>query len=233
VVEKDEKGPKGLNKVVVVKGSAAPPLWARFYDIGTNMPIFADRDGVPKPALADIGYERRNGYAWYGTWPQKLVEVEYSAWKKRIRAKPGRRLSGVGGVLSVFAHSRNAVQMTTSLFTICTRAFVGPLLLIAVALGDAVPVSAHGQGLRATALLDDLVPGAERSEAGHKLKANKSETVRGALGLPARRLLTGGGEPWEGGRFEFVMKVDPDRPNYLTARFLGGRGEPELPDALL
>ena len=51
--------------------------------IGTNKPIFADRDGVPKPALAEIGYERRNGYAWYGTWPQKLLEVEYPAWKKK------------------------------------------------------------------------------------------------------------------------------------------------------
>jgi PelA/Pel-15E family pectate lyase len=82
--EKDEKGPKGMNKVVV-KDKAAPPLWARFYDIATNKPIFVDRDGVPKPALADIGYERRNGYAWYGTWPQKLLEVEYPSWKKRLR----------------------------------------------------------------------------------------------------------------------------------------------------
>jgi pectate lyase len=84
--EKDDKGPKGVNKVVV-KDNTAPPLWARFYDIETNQPIFADRDGVPKPYLADIGYERRNGYAWYGTWPQKLLDVEYPAWKKRIAAK--------------------------------------------------------------------------------------------------------------------------------------------------
>jgi PelA/Pel-15E family pectate lyase len=88
VSEKDEKGPKGVNKVVV-KDPSAPPLWARFYDIETNQPVFADRDGVAKPALADIGYERRNGYAWYGTWPQKLLDVEYPAWKKRIEAQRG------------------------------------------------------------------------------------------------------------------------------------------------
>lgn len=86
---KDEKGPKGVNKVVV-KDPAAPALWARFYALDTNKPVFVDRDGVPKPELADIGYERRNGYAWYGTWPQKLLEVEYPAWKKRIAAKPDR-----------------------------------------------------------------------------------------------------------------------------------------------
>ena len=83
---KDEKAPKGKN-IVVSKDATAPPLWARFYTIETNAPIFVDRDGVPKPNLADIGYERRNGYVWYGDWPQKLIEVEYPAWKKRIAAK--------------------------------------------------------------------------------------------------------------------------------------------------
>jgi PelA/Pel-15E family pectate lyase len=86
VLEKDNKGPKGTNKVVV-NDPAAPPLWARFYEIGTNRPLFVDRDGVPKPTLADIGYERRNGYGWYGTWPQQLLEVDYPAWKKRVAAK--------------------------------------------------------------------------------------------------------------------------------------------------
>ena len=82
----DEKGPKGTNKVVVNDPNASP-LWSRFYEIETNKPIFVDRDGIPKPALADIGYERRNGYAWYGTWPQKLLDVEYPVWKKRLAAK--------------------------------------------------------------------------------------------------------------------------------------------------
>lgn len=83
VLVKDEKAPKGWNKVVVVD-PAAPPLWARFYAIENNRPVFVDRDGVPKPDLAGIGYERRNGYAWYGTRPQKLLEVDYPAWRKRV-----------------------------------------------------------------------------------------------------------------------------------------------------
>lgn len=86
---KDEKAPKGVNRVVVADPDA-PPLWARFYDLETNAPVFADRDGAPKRALADIGYERRNGYAWYGTWPQKLLDVEYPAWKKRLEARSAR-----------------------------------------------------------------------------------------------------------------------------------------------
>jgi pectate lyase len=86
VVEKDDKSPTGKNRVVV-KDDSAPPMWARFYEIETNKPIFADRDGVAKHDLADIGYERRNGYAWLGYWPQKLLEQDYPAWKKKRAAK--------------------------------------------------------------------------------------------------------------------------------------------------
>ncbi len=75
---------KGLN-LVVVADSNAPPLWARFYDLRTGKPFFCDRDGVPKSSVAEIGSERRNGYAWYGNWPEKLLEKEYPAWKRRSR----------------------------------------------------------------------------------------------------------------------------------------------------
>ncbi len=83
-VQKDPKAAKGTNKVVV-RDPQAPPLWARFYDIETNAPVFADRDGIPKATLAEIGDERRNGYAWYCNWPQKLLESEYPKWKQRLR----------------------------------------------------------------------------------------------------------------------------------------------------
>jgi PelA/Pel-15E family pectate lyase len=85
VMEKDGKAPKGTNKVVV-KDPGANPLWARFYEIGTNKPFFCDRDGVKKYSIAEIGYERRNGYAWYGEWPKALLEKELPAWRERVRA---------------------------------------------------------------------------------------------------------------------------------------------------
>jgi pectate lyase len=80
VSREDKKAPKGRDRVVV-EDATAPPLWARFYEIGTNRPLYADRDGVAKYRLSDIGYERRNGYAWLGTWPARLLEREYPAWK--------------------------------------------------------------------------------------------------------------------------------------------------------
>jgi PelA/Pel-15E family pectate lyase len=82
VEQKDEKAPRGKNKVVLPE-DAAPPLWARFYEIGSNRPMFSDRDGVVKYSLAEIGYERRNGYAWYGDWPGQLLEKAYPAWSKQ------------------------------------------------------------------------------------------------------------------------------------------------------
>jgi pectate lyase len=80
---KDEKSPSGKDKRVV-EAAAAPPIWARFYEIGTNRPIFADRDGVKRYKLSEIGYERRNGYGWYGYWAEKLLEKEYPEWEKEI-----------------------------------------------------------------------------------------------------------------------------------------------------
>ena len=67
---------------VVVQDPAAPPIWARHYEIGTDRPIFAGRDAVKKYALAAIERERRTGTAWYGNWPQRLIAQEYPKWRK-------------------------------------------------------------------------------------------------------------------------------------------------------
>ena len=83
--------PRGWDRVLVADASA-PPLWARFYEIGTNRPIYSGRDGVIKYTLAEIEYERRTGYAWIGDWPRALVEREYPAWLgaqgKRVHSQP-------------------------------------------------------------------------------------------------------------------------------------------------
>ncbi|MGR3811997.1 pectate lyase [Jiulongibacter sp. NS-SX5] len=47
-------------------------LWARFYSLDDNQPIYMGRDRVLKRNLNEIEQERRGGYAYLGTWPQKL-----------------------------------------------------------------------------------------------------------------------------------------------------------------
>jgi pectate lyase len=61
----------------VVKDPSAPPLWARFYQIETNRPIFCGRDGVIRSQLAEIDAERRNGYAWYGNWGVNVAKTHH------------------------------------------------------------------------------------------------------------------------------------------------------------
>lgn len=55
----------------------AGPLWARFYELGTNRPIFLGRDSVVRYSLDEIERERRGGYAYYGTWPAELLAEDY------------------------------------------------------------------------------------------------------------------------------------------------------------
>ncbi|MDL4839809.1 pectate lyase [Aquibacillus rhizosphaerae] len=49
--------------------------WYRFYEIGTNKPIFSGRDGVIKHEIMEIEAERRNGYSWGGHWATQLLEI--------------------------------------------------------------------------------------------------------------------------------------------------------------
>lgn len=73
--------------LVAVEDPAAPPLWARFYEIDTNRPFMANRDGKKVYRLADVERERRTGYSWYGAYARGLLEHDYPAWRKRWPAE--------------------------------------------------------------------------------------------------------------------------------------------------
>lgn len=74
-------GPVGERDRLAVSDPAAPPLWARFYELDTNRPIFLGRDRVVRYHHNEIEQERRSGYGYLGTWPATLIEREYPAWK--------------------------------------------------------------------------------------------------------------------------------------------------------
>jgi PelA/Pel-15E family pectate lyase len=87
VVEKrDASLPNGFDRVVV-EDASAKPLWARFYEIGANRPIFSGRDSVIKYSLAEIEHERRTGYGWYTSAPAALLEKDYPAWRKKFSSR--------------------------------------------------------------------------------------------------------------------------------------------------
>ncbi|MEP7093539.1 MAG: pectate lyase, partial [Flavobacterium sp.] len=63
----------------VVTDSTAPPIWTRYYELGTGRPLFCDRDSVYLYSLAEVSRERRSGYAWYTYNPEKALK-KYPEW---------------------------------------------------------------------------------------------------------------------------------------------------------
>lgn len=78
--EVKKEGGKAVRVLSKKEGSS---VWARFYDIPTNRPVFGDRDGSVKYNYEDVSEERRMGYSWYNESGTKLIENEYAKWLKR------------------------------------------------------------------------------------------------------------------------------------------------------
>jgi PelA/Pel-15E family pectate lyase len=86
VERRDTTVPGGFERTAVADKDA-PPIWARFYEIGTDRPVFEGRDGVVRYSVTEIEAERRNGYGWYTEEPLKLLNREYPAWQKRLKSQ--------------------------------------------------------------------------------------------------------------------------------------------------
>jgi len=72
----DRNSPEG-RKLIAAPG--AGPIWARYYQIGTDKPIFGDRDKTIHDDVNELSRERRNGYGWYNTEGIAML-AEYKIW---------------------------------------------------------------------------------------------------------------------------------------------------------
>ncbi|MGB6744550.1 MAG: pectate lyase [Terracidiphilus sp.] len=72
----DRNSPEG-RKLVAVAG--AGPIWSRYYQIGTDKPIFGDRDKTIHDDVNDLSRERRNGYSWFNM-EGAAVLAHYKTW---------------------------------------------------------------------------------------------------------------------------------------------------------
>lgn len=70
--------PTGKDRILV--RAPGHVIWARFYDLVNQQPLFAGRDDRPRARLDEVENERRVGYAWYGTWGSKVIN-QYQEWK--------------------------------------------------------------------------------------------------------------------------------------------------------
>jgi len=73
--------------LVEVKDPTAPIIWTRYYDLKTEEPIFCTRKGEITKNFTDLSLERRTGYAWYGYWPNRILESSYPEWERKWGGK--------------------------------------------------------------------------------------------------------------------------------------------------
>ena len=73
----------GRTERILVDDPEAPLLWARFYELVTNRPLYVDRDSVYRYDFSEISYERRSGYSYNGTWAASLLEKDYPKWRQK------------------------------------------------------------------------------------------------------------------------------------------------------
>jgi len=63
----------------LVAAPGAGPIWARYYEVGSDRPIFGDRDKSIHDRVDELSLERRNGYGWYSGEAQKAL-VRFDTW---------------------------------------------------------------------------------------------------------------------------------------------------------
>lgn len=86
------------------RSAIAPGRWARLYELGTNRPIYGDRDGKVHYALEEISEERRRGYAWEGGFGVESVVRRH----EKLLASGGTAAKGGASVAGLNAKQRAA-----------------------------------------------------------------------------------------------------------------------------
>ena len=66
-------------KLVDAPGSG--PIWARYYELGTDRPIFGDRDQTIHDDVNELSRERRKGYGWFKDTGKRVLQ-HYDKWAK-------------------------------------------------------------------------------------------------------------------------------------------------------
>lgn len=68
------------------RSEISPGVWARMYELGTNRPIYGDRDGKIKYRFEELSAERQTGYSWKGAYGLPEVFSYYDEVKTLGRA---------------------------------------------------------------------------------------------------------------------------------------------------
>ena len=72
----------------LVAKPGAGELWSRLYEIGSDKPVFGDRDRTIHYVVGEISPERQHGYSWYNSWPLKVLR-DYKNWRVMLPSPAG------------------------------------------------------------------------------------------------------------------------------------------------
>jgi len=76
-----ERRPEGSR---LIARPGAGPTWARFYQIGTDLPVFGDRDKSIHDQVNELSLERQHGYRWFSSDPQRSLD-RFEQWNTEHR----------------------------------------------------------------------------------------------------------------------------------------------------
>jgi PelA/Pel-15E family pectate lyase len=83
---RDTQMQRSEDGVRFVHKTGAKPLWARFYDLQQQQPLFVDRNGKVVSSMDKLSIERQMGYGWYQSNPEAVLKA-YPGWKAKLTAK--------------------------------------------------------------------------------------------------------------------------------------------------
>ena len=66
----------------LIAQQGAGPIWARYYQLDTDKPIFGDRDKSIHDDLSELSSERRNGYSWFSSDPKTALD-RFETWSQQ------------------------------------------------------------------------------------------------------------------------------------------------------
>jgi PelA/Pel-15E family pectate lyase len=81
------------NGRVLESAPGAGPIWPRYAEIGTDRPIFGDRDKTIHDNMSEISVERRRGYSWYSGAPKAVLD-RYATWRAGLGAAGPEKVQG-------------------------------------------------------------------------------------------------------------------------------------------
>ncbi|MGC3991193.1 MAG: pectate lyase [Chthoniobacteraceae bacterium] len=83
-----EKTSKNGKSTYVPVAQSSRPLWARFYDVATNKPLFSGaQDGVIYNTFAEMQAHNHIGYDYYTAQPEALITKDQARWRKVLLRK--------------------------------------------------------------------------------------------------------------------------------------------------